>query len=223
MHRPKDCNKRLKLTYTTLLLIIFTIGFAYAQDQYTPESGNAAYYAEINEVNPDLTQEEVSGQATLIVKDGQLSVTLVAKGLAPGIMHLQHMHGFKGSDEGVTCPTAEADTNGDGIIDLIETHPHTGVTLIPFNAAPAELTILSSSYPVANENGLLTYEITVPLDELETAVREKYGIGQLALEDLAIYIHGVPEDAGLPDSVQSLPDVPATVTVPVACGALEAF
>lgn len=40
-----------------------------------------------------------------------------------------------------TCPTAAADTNHDGIIELAETEPAAGVTMILLNAAPADLTI----------------------------------------------------------------------------------
>jgi hypothetical protein len=34
-------------------------------------------------------------------------------------------------------------------------------------------------------------------------------------------VHGVPERTELPETAQSLPDVPARVTLPIACGILE--
>jgi hypothetical protein len=161
--------------------------------------------------------------ASFIVKNDHLYITIMVKGLSPSMTHLLHIHGFKGSTKKAACPGTNADKNGDGIVDLIETHPYTGVTLIPFNAAPADLKILSSSYTVANKKGLLTYHMSVPLDSLETAIQNEYSIDKLSLENRAIYIHGVPKDASLPETVQSLPDVPAHVTVPVACGEIEAF
>lgn len=216
-------KKSSKIIYLpiALLFILFTGSITYAQAQYSPKSGDAAYTAEIGELNPDLTKEEVSGFANFIIKDGQLNITVAAKGLAPSIAHIQHFHGFKVSTKEAACPTPEADTNDDGIVDLIETHPHTGVTLIPFNDAPAELTILSESYPVANENGLSTYQISVSVESLKSAIQDAYGIGELSLANWVVYIHGVPEGTSLPETVQSLPDVPAQVTVPLACGEIE--
>jgi hypothetical protein len=86
-------------------------------------------------------------------------------------MYLQHIHGFIGGGGGGTSPPVSADTNGDGIIDLIETHDFTGKTLIPFNGGPIDLEIKSDSYPVANKDGLFTYQITIPFDKLKAAIK----------------------------------------------------
>lgn len=206
----------------TLILVLSLVSFTHAQNQYKANSGTEAYVAKIKEINPQLTKDDVSGEAIFIVADGQLSITLVVKGVAPNLMHLQHIHGFISGGAG-TFPPSTADTNGDGIIDLIETHKYTGKTLIPFNGAPIDLEIKSDSYPVANKDGLLTYQMTVPLDKLEAAIKKQYGIDKLALEDRVIFIHGVPEGEKLPDSVQSLPGVPAYITVPIACGVIKAL
>lgn len=63
----------------------------------------------------------------------------------------------------------------------------------------------------------------MPLDKLQAAIKKQYGIDDLALEDRVIFIHGVPEGQKLPDSVQSLPGVPAYITVPIACGVIKAL
>ena len=204
----------------TLILALLVVSFAYAQNQYNPVSGTEAYVANIKEINPQLTKDEVSGEAIFIVADGQLSITLAVKGVAPNLMHLQHIHGFMNGGAS-TFPPASADTNGDGIIDLMETHEYTGKTLIPFNGAPIDLEIKSDSYPVANKDGLLTYQMTIPLDKLEAAVKKQYGIDKLVLENCVIFIHGIPESQKLPTSVQSLPGVPAYITVPIACGVIK--
>ena len=65
--------------------------------------------------------------------------------------------------------------------------------------------------------------MSVPLDALEAALREAHGTEQLALERRTVFLHTVPEETSLPASVQSLPGVPAHVTVPVACGVIERF
>lgn len=206
----------------TLVVALSVVSFAQAQQSYTAKSGTKAYVADIKEINPQLTKSEVSGKAIFIVADGELRITLVVKGVAPNLMHLQHIHGFIGAGQGI-FPPRTADPNGDGIIDLIETHEYTGKTLIPFNAAPIDLEIKSDSYPVANEDGLLTYEMTVSLEELKAAVHEQYDIKELALEDRVIFIHGIPEGDPLPSTVQSLPGVPAYITVPIAAGVIKAL
>lgn len=198
-----------------ILFAFFIVGTAYGQVQ-------KAYIAEINEMNPELTKDEVSGQAIFTIANGQLSIIMVVKGLPPNMMHLQHIHGFISGEKG-SCAPAEADTNKDGVIDLIETHAYSGKTLVPFNGAPIELAIKSDSYPVADANGLITYTMTVSLDELEAAIQKKYGIDQLSLEDRVIFIHGIPEEDPLPATVQSLSGVPAFITVPIACGTIKAL
>ncbi|MDD3722374.1 MAG: hypothetical protein PHW92_07795 [Lutibacter sp.] len=206
----KKCNLIIIILFT-----FFIVGTTSGQVQ-------KAYVAEINEINPELTKNDVSGQAIFIIANGQLSISMVVKGLAPNMMHLQHIHGFISGEKG-TCAPPEADTNNDGVIDLLETHTYSGKTLVPFNGAPIALAIKSDSYPVADENGLITYNMTISLDELEAAIQKAYGIDQLSLEDRVIFIHGIPEEDPLPSSVQSLPGVPAFITVPVACGTIKAL
>lgn len=203
----------------TMALAFFAVSMTSAQGQSADETH--AYVAKISEINPQLTKGDVSGQAIFIIANGQLKITLVVKGLSPG-MHLQHIHGFM-TDKAATCPPANADKNGDGIIDLVETEPYAGTTLIPFNGDPVGLKIKSDTYPVADKNGVLTYEMTVPLDKLNAAIKKEYGIDNLSLENRVIFIHGVPESTSLPNTVQSLPGVPAYVTVPIACGVIKAM
>lgn len=181
----------------------------------------AAYTAAMQEMNPQLTDGDISGQAIVTVDGDDLHITLVMKGLPAG-MRLAHIHGYT-TDAVSTCPAADADANGDGIVDLIETEPAAGTTLIPFNADPAGLQILSDTYPTANADGLLVYQATVSLSKLQSAVKDTYSIDDLALGNRVIFVHGVADGVTLPDTVASLPDVPATVTVPIACGELRPF
>ncbi len=202
--------------------VIISILFAFLAVGIINGQVQKAYVAKIKGVNPELTKSEISGQAIFIVADGQLSISMVIKGLPPSMMHLQHFHGFVGGQK-ATCPPPEADTNSDGVIDLVETEPYAGTTLVPFNGAPIELQIKSDSYPVTDANGLVTYQINIPLDKLKAAVKKQYGIDDLSLENRVIFIHGIPEGTPLPETVESLPGVPASITVPIACGVIKAL
>ncbi|GAB2778160.1 hypothetical protein GCM10027040_00470 [Halomonas shantousis] len=178
------------------------------------------FVAQVAPLNTEKVGTSAKGTATFDIAEGQLTITVDAEGLTPG-MHLQHYHGFpEGRD--ATCPAADADTNGDGLIDLIETEPMAGTTMVPFHANPASLTIANDTYPEVGQDGSLHYEQTVSVDDLEKALQEKFGVSELALEDRVVFLHGVGPNVSLPDTAQSLPDVPAHVTLPVACGTIEA-
>lgn len=176
--------------------------------------------AEIRPLNAETAGQSVTGTATLTVEDGQLTIDMQAEGLSPG-MHLAHLHGFAtASPEDATCAAPEQDANGDGIIDLMETEPVSGVTMIPMTDDPVSLSIQSESYPEADADGRATYRTTVPVADLEAALQEQFG-SPPALAERVLYIHGVPDGTDLPDSVQSLEGVPASVTLPIACAEFD--
>ncbi|MBY0226240.1 MAG: hypothetical protein K2Q28_10585 [Hyphomicrobium sp.] len=179
------------------------------------------FVANLKPLNADKIGTSASGTANLETADGKRSITIDAAGLPPGMMHLQHFHGFA-DGKAATCPTAQADTNGDGFIDLLETETMAGTTMLPFHDQPASLEIASDTYPVADKNGAAKYQHTVLLQDVEKALKEKFESPSLALSSRVIFVHGVAKDMQLPNSVKSLPGVPAQVTLPIACGKIEA-
>lgn len=204
---------QIRLLGASLLAVAAVTGPATAQT-------SERFVAELAPVNAEVLGLSGSGTATFTIEDGQLAIEVDASGLAPGIVHIQHYHGFpEGQD--ATCPTAEADINGDGYVDLIETEATAGTTMVPFHEELVSLEIPSETYPVADDKGTTHYEQTVAVDELEQALEEKFGVAELTLDRRVVFVHGVPADTDLAGSVQSLPDVPAHVTLPVACGVIE--
>lgn len=190
-------------------------GTAGAQD-------DATYRAELKPMNAEAAGSEARGTATFGISDGQLAIRVEAEGTPPGMMHLQHFHGFPEDGRDAACPAGDADANGDGIVDLIETEPVAGRTMVPFHEDPVSMEIVADSYPTAGEDGAYSYMVGVSHTELREAFGETFAqAGDLDLTDRVVFIHGVPEDAELPDSVQSLGDVPAHVTLPIACGEIE--
>jgi len=178
------------------------------------------FVAKLQPLNGDKIGTSASGTAKLDIVDGTLSVSIDLEGLPPELMHLQHFHGFPDGKD-ATCPTAAADSNGDGYIDLLETEPVAGTTMVPFHAHPVSLEIPSDTYPVADKAGVAHYKKDENVADLEHALKEKFKAPVLALEKRVIFVHGVAPDAKLPDSVKSLPGVPAQVTIPIACGKIE--
>lgn len=185
------------------------------------QEADATWRAELTPLNAEAAGGEAGGTATITASGDTLTIRIDATGTPPGIMHLQHFHGFGEGDATSACPTGDADTNGDGIIDLIETEPGAGITMVPFHADPVSMAIVADSYPMADDDGAYTYEQSVSLSALEDAFGEAFPGQTLDFERRVIFLHGVTEDTELPDSVQSLGDVPAHVTLPIACGTLD--
>ncbi|MCW8195491.1 hypothetical protein F6455_11895 [Proteobacteria bacterium 005FR1] len=177
------------------------------------------YAAPFQALNPAITGD-VSGEASFREVNGKLLASIQVSGVAPDTMHLQHLHGSRDFMES-RCPPAAADTNDDGLIDLAESRAYSGITLIPLHDDPVSLQIKTHTYPTANQQGSYEYQHSIDLSKLQTAVKEKYGMDELNPGRMVVYVHSVTDKAKLPDSVRSLPDVPAKVTLPIACAELN--
>lgn len=212
---------RLKLALTALAaaaMLLGMAGAALAQDADEPTT----YRAVLEPMNAGVVGSEPTGEVMISIEGGQTTIEVTVEGAPPDIQHWQHLHGFADGCQPAVCPTDDADANDDGIVDLIETEAVAGTTMVPFNEDPASLEIPTDTYPVADAYGAYTYEVTVPLDELEEAFNEQFpDAGGLDWENRVVFIHGIPEATELLDTVQSLGDIPAQVTLPIACGGLD--
>lgn len=181
------------------------------------DSDRIVYEADIVALNSHITGSEATGKATFTLENGQMQVVIDVKGVPANIEHWQHFHGFENADD-ATCANTDSDANGDGIIDLMETEHNSGTTMVPFNDKPEELNIPTDTYPVADEDGNYRYEATVNMAKLGDYFNAHFGDYDIHLDTRVLYIHGVPTDTDLPESVASLGDIPAHVTLPIACG-----
>ena len=178
------------------------------------------YVVQLVPLNAETPDQAINAVAAFAVDDGRLTITIAVNGLAPDVMHMQHYHGFLGGDD-ATCPTALADANGDGFIDLAETELVAGTAMVPLHADPASLELASATYPVADETGAIRYQKTVSLGRLRKTLQDRLGVPEFDLEKLVLIVHGVAPDAELPASARSRPGVPASMTLPVACGIID--
>lgn len=177
------------------------------------------FMARFSALNAHLLDSTPSGEATVEVRGDSLIVTVDATGLPPGMPHLQHFHGFE-DGSAARCPGADADENGDGIIDVTETAAMAGTTMVPFHGDPTTMEIDADTYPRADDQGAYTYRHAVALQPLRSAFQEKFG-GDLDLSRRVVFIHGVPADHELPETVETKAGLPAHATLPIACGSLE--
>ncbi|MCW8194619.1 hypothetical protein F6455_07450 [Proteobacteria bacterium 005FR1] len=188
----------------------------------TALSQSLDYRAPLQPMNPQLTEPGLTGEVQIRVLGDELSIRVEADGLAPEMMHLQHLHGSRDGMDAECAPMA-LKTPQDEITDLLDTRQYSGITLIPLHDDPASLEIKTDTYPVSNRAGAYVYEATVNWERLQRAMAEKYDMDleTVDLGRMVVYVHGVATDTKLPESVRSLPGVPAHATLPVACAELD--
>lgn len=161
-----------------------------------------------------------SAEVQLRVQGDTVVIDVNAQGLPAGMMLLQHFHGFA-DGSAASCPGSDADTNNDGVIDVVEIESSAGITMVPFHDDPASMEMESEAYPITDDQGTFHYNQSVSLNALRGAFQEMFGDNELYLDNRVVFIHGVPENTVLPGSVQSIPGAPARMTVPLACGELS--
>jgi hypothetical protein len=180
----------------------------------------SVYVAHLHPMNSKITGLQTKGEARFSIDGDNLTISVTAHGLPPNIVHWQHFHGFT-DNRAAICPTAAADANGDGIIDLIETEPASGTTMVPFTDDPVAMDVAHGNYPKASAVGTYTYRQTVSLKRLTAAFSKAFNDQTLDLDRRVVFIHGVVANSKLPASVASLDPIPADVTLPIACGRIE--
>jgi Cu/Zn superoxide dismutase len=136
-----------------------------------------------------LNDSGVTGTARIILQGTQLTAIVDATGLVPGEEHMMHIHGNADGTE-ATCPTMDADTNGDGIVSLQEGVPFYGGVLLPLEP-----------FQTADDAGHIFYKHTFDLTDQQVT-----DLGSLL--DNTVVIHGL--------TVNDTYDA----SVPVACGAV---
>lgn len=189
----------------------------------------ALYVAQLTPLNPRVQQQLdpnnktphgiAQGTAYFRVVNGMLHAVVDVNGAEPADgtplegLHPQHIHAAN------QCPTMTADVNGDGIVDVIEGLPFYGKILVPLDGNIENTTSEIPTFPVAmGARGTYHYEATGSLAKLETALGAD---APLALQKRHVVIHGVDLQTPLPASVQSLPGLPAQITLPIACGEIR--
>lgn len=210
-------------TVVACAFIVAAGSFAFLAAAQAADSGtkmHETYIAELQPMNTKLTGLQTTGQAKFQINNDELVITINVKDAPANTVHWQHFHGLDGTAV-AACATADADKNGDGIVDLIETEPASGTTMVPFDTKPAAMDVAHGEYPTASADGTYAYRSVVSLKELTAAFSKAFNGQDLNLDKRVVLIHGVPADTKLPATVQSLGPIPAHVTVPIACGQIK--
>ena len=162
-----------------------------------------------------LNNSGVTGRARFMVVDGQLKAMVHAKGVTPGVVHPQHIHGFGiPSTQDAVCPPPSAANNIPGLpeqvsnpdrfIALEEGLPFYGPVLVPLDSDLSAPT--PGSFPMANPAGVLNYTEKTMLPVMTTVGSATASM--LDLEQRAVVLHGMVVDGEY------------LATLPVACGTI---
>lgn len=179
------------------------------------------FRAELSTMNSQVAGS-ASGQASFRIVDGDFEARVDASGLAPDMLHPQHIHAAE------SCPPPSADENGDGFVDVVEGLPFYGAILVPLDGdLSSQAAGNPGGFPTADASGAVSYRTSADLQQMLSDLRAEDPnpddprvklSGDLSLPERTVVLHGVPEDTDLPESVQSIAGLPAHLTLPVACG-----
>ncbi|MFB6099352.1 MAG: hypothetical protein ABEK84_09635, partial [Salinibacter sp.] len=128
-----------------------------------------------------------------------------AQGTEAERVHAQHIHGF--ASKSSSCPTAAADTSGDGRISVGEGVPSYGSILVPLDGSLDTAEGLGDLDTFPTGNGSYVYERSITTGNLD--VNNDKSFEDLRLGDHAIVVHG------------RMVDGEYKATLPVACGPLS--
>ncbi len=154
-----------------------------------------------------LNSSGVSGTATVTIEGDQMMVTVDAEGTVAEQVHPQHIHGLTDGTAS-SCPTMDADSDGNGRISVSEGAPAYGGILVPLDGSldAAEGVGDLETFPVAEANGAYTYDGSIAMADL--AVNDDRSFDDLSLKNHAIVVHGAMVNGEY------------KATLPVACGTL---
>ncbi len=179
------------------------------------------YQANIVPLNAEAIGTSAHGQALFVVNGNQLVVTIEMFDTPANQQHWEHFHGFPDGRPAAIATMAQ-DTNHDGFVDLPETEPVSGTTMVPFNDTPETMDIPNDEYPIADANGHFSYTKIVPLETLDAQFKQVFNDSELALDQRVIYIHGVANSLKIPATVAGeVATYDAHVTLPIAVGKIE--
>ena len=126
--------------------------------------------------------------------------------------HVQHIHGGANG----ACPTASADSNGDGVVNTVEGQPAYGEILTTLSVSGETTPAAATNVEIAPSGGSFDYNRTITLDDATLA--------SLRAGTAVIVVHGLDPATAAPAATSSpselVPSLPLAATSPALCGVL---
>lgn len=179
------------------------------------QTSGTSYQAQLDALNGS----GASGTITLQLDGDQATITEKVSGLAATFMdapypHVQHIHGG-GMGQ---CPTAAADTSGDGVVNTKEGIPSYGAIQTTLSTSGDTSPAAGTDLKIAPSGGSYTLNRTITLDAA-TMASVKGGTA-------VVVVHGLdpatlsPQAQG--EKSELVPSLPLAATSPALCGVLQA-
>lgn len=206
-------NKKMRL----LAVPAVSIGMlALAGSPAMADHANGTYTSTLGQ----LSGTTGSGNVSVTLEGNQATVNLQVSGLAETFMdgpypHVQHIHG---GAQG-TCPTMDADENGDGILSTTEGAPFYGGILSTIGTSGDTSAAAGLDLALGGQGGNYTIERTFEMNK-ETQDSLKAGTGVMV-------VHGLdPATSSSEEAFNSEsdldPSLPLGATSPALCGSFVA-
>lgn len=197
---------------------------AIAGHDSNPSDKVASYSYALNAVQPSAVPNSQATGVTRIktLPNGKVQVKVRATGLAPGLPHAMHLHGFAGEETDQGCP-GPAQAGADGVVTTVDGIPSYGgilASLTTRGGTSPDSALALDRFPVANEQGRISYSRTF---RNSTALAEA--------DTVQVVVHGIDFDGNgeyafnaddpYASRSSSLSDaIPLETTVPVLCGGI---
>lgn len=182
------------------------------------------YLAIFETINPQITSKITGAFTFSREKDvdevvGDVRIT----NAGPAILHAQNVR------LGTRCPTANDDTNADGIIDAREGEAVYGGIYFPLDGDLSSQSSHDGEFPVGDVYGNYIWSRMTNFSKFISDLRYQGDSGgyfklgpkePMDLEGRVVVIHGVDSAAGLPATVASVGRFANHQSLPIACGVI---
>ena len=182
-------------------------------------SGTTTYQATLSPV-PLNGQTGASGTVTVKLNGTQATITEQVSGLAATFMggpfpHVQHIHGGAAG----TCPTASADSNGDGVIATPEAADNYGMIQATLSKSGDTSPAAGTNIKIAPSGASYTLNRTITLSQS--------AVDAITGGTAVVVVHGLDPAKAAPAATNKksplVPSLPLAATAPALCGALSAM
>ncbi|MEX2423848.1 MAG: hypothetical protein WD990_07715 [Acidimicrobiia bacterium] len=151
--------------------------------------------------------------------NGKIQVQIHVENMTPGVPHAQHLHGITSNGAFVPgdCPTIADDTSGDGFVNTLEGAPAYGgvqVSLTTSGDTSTASALAVDRFPVANANGVLTYNRTFTPDS--PAIWAGLDALEVVVHGQDLNGNGIYDFEAGPSSLTAA--LPLEATIPAVCG-----
>lgn len=190
-------------------------GSASAQHDVNPSSRVETYAYSLDPVQaPTVPGSQAWGTTRITaLPNHKVRVQVEAWGVAPGVPHAMHLHGFTDAPD-LGCPGSDAD-GGDGLVDVLDGVPFYGGILASLTSSgdtTADHALDLPHFATADASGYLSYSRTFRND----LAFAHAGRVQVVVHGIDLNGNGVYDFEAGPSELT--PDAPLEATLPVLCG-----